>query len=112
MSRACRLPAAGQHHRRGIFSIPTFSLTLRCEVFGLCVEHQVDAREGRIPQQRGREPTEHATDPFGLIDILQGSIHTPIAKSSTLQGQTKVSHPCARHRLRSPTHTPRIYNNI
>lgn len=38
-----------QEKQRFMSQPPKFSLTLRCEFFGLCVEHQVDPRERSIP---------------------------------------------------------------
>lgn len=66
------------------------ALTLRQRLLGLAVEHDVDAGERSISEQRGSQPREQSPDSLRLIHTPQSSCHTHIVVTATLQQRTKM----------------------
>lgn len=69
----------------------TAALTLRQRLLGLAVEHDVDAGEGSVSQQRGRQPREQRPDPLRLVHVPQSSRHADVVVTAALMANTTTT---------------------
>lgn len=75
---------------RCVFSGSTLALTLRQRPLGLTVEHDVDAGEGSVSQQRGGQPRKQRPDPLRLVHVPQSARHADIVVTATLVTTTNT----------------------
>lgn len=68
-------------------------LTVRQQLLGLAVEHDVDAGEGSISQQRGSQPREQRPDSLRLVHVPQSPRHADVVETAALRNQDKHRRP-------------------